>query len=35
MKLTKRGEFVLALGSALLWIALMGLFGYVETMGYW
>jgi len=35
MKLTRRGDIVLGMFSAIVFLVVMGLFGYVETLGYW
>ena len=34
MKLTRRGNVALGVFSAIVFLVVMGLFGYIETLGY-
>jgi len=35
MKLTNRGYSFIAFGVTLVFLVIMGVVGYVETLGYW
>jgi len=35
MTLTRRGRIVATIGVTLVTLVIMGLLGYVETLGYW